>query len=87
MDDGGLGTAGTGILHELQRRSFWMRQICCDRETSVFHLYTFSELENGERFSISTEQRPEMKLIPCAPCEGFAETQRLGRLCADFSTP
>ena len=42
----------------------------------LYSTCTFSELENEGTIQYLLEQRPEMKLIPCAPYEGFAKGRR-----------
>ena len=42
----------------------------------MYSTCTFSELENEGTIQYLLEQRPEMKLIPCAPYEGFAKGRR-----------
>ena len=42
----------------------------------LYSTCTFSELENEGTIQYLLEQRPDMKLIPCAPYEGFAKGRR-----------
>lgn len=52
----------------------------------LYSTCTFSELENEGTIQYLLEQRPDMKLIPCAPYEGLQRPQRSGGLCEDLST-
>ena len=42
----------------------------------LYYTCTFSELENEGTIQYLLEQRPDMKLIPCAPYEGFEKGRR-----------
>lgn len=42
----------------------------------LYSTCTFSELENEGTIQYLLEQRPDMKLIPCAPYEGFEKGRR-----------